>query len=137
MTTYELPPLPGEEALKSMRKKARKRKIPNPKVGSSGRLPGVGEFRIVENDGVVCLQWQMADSEPKRFSFDALSRDPDRAEQRLEVGWLIANLWMVEGHRIRDAIPGPNEAMRESAPYFDSEERWRHWAQVAAGHMLF
>ena len=121
MTTYELPPPPGEEALKVMRKKARKRMIPNIKVGSSGCLPGVGEFRIVENGGVVCLEWQMVDSEPKRLAFDALSRDPD----------------MVEGRRIRDAIPGPNEAMRESNPYFDAEERWRHWAQVAAGHMVF
>ena len=134
---YQLPSLPGEEALKVMRKKARKRKIPNIKVGSSGCLPGVGEFRIVENGGVVCLEWQMADGAPKRFAFDALSRDPDLAEQRLEVGWLTANVWMVEGRRIRDAIPGPNEAMRESARYFDAEERWRYWAQVAAGHMVF
>jgi hypothetical protein len=137
MTTYQLPPLPREEALKVLRKKARKRKIPNIKVGSSGRLSGIGEFKIVGNGGVVCLEWQMAGGEPKRFAFDALSRDPDLAEQRLEVGWLIANVWMVEGRRIRDAIPGPNEAMRESARYFDAEERWRHWAQVAAGHMVF
>ena len=59
----------------------------------------------------------MADGEPKRLPFDALSRDPDLEKQRLEVGWLIANVWMVEGRRIRDAIPGPNEAMRESARY--------------------
>jgi hypothetical protein len=137
MTTYQLPPLLGEEALTVMRKNARKRKVPNIEVGSSGRLPGVGEFRIVENGGVVCLEWQMADGEPKRLAFDALSRDPDLAEQRLEVGWLIANLWMVKGRRVRDAIPGPNEAMRESARYFDAEERWRYWAQVAAGHMVF
>ena len=90
MTTYQLPPLPGEEALKVMRKKARKRKIPNIKVGSSGCLPGVGEFKILENGGVVCLEWQMADGEPKRLAFDALSRDPELLEQRLEVDWLIA-----------------------------------------------
>ena len=137
MTTYELPPPPGEEALKVMRKKARKRKIPNIEVGSSGCLPDVGKFRIAENGGVVYLEWQMADGEPERLAFGALSRDPDLAEQRLEVGWLIANCWMVEGRRIRDAIPGPNEAMRESARYFDAEERWRYWAQVAAGHMVF
>jgi hypothetical protein len=137
MPTYQLPPLPRKEALKVVRKKARKRKIPIVEVGSSGRLPGVGEFRIVENGDVVCLEWRMADGEPKRLAFDALSRDPELAEQRLEVGWLIANLWMIEGRRVRDAIPGPNEAMRESARYFDAEETWRHWAQVDAAHMIF
>ena len=30
---------------------------------------------------------------------------PGEEAQRLEVGWLIANVWMVEGRRIRDAIP--------------------------------
>jgi hypothetical protein len=137
MTAYELPPLPATEKLEVMRKKARKRKIPSIEVGLHGALPGVGEFRIVENDGVASLEWQTADGEPKRSTFQALSRDPDLAEQRLEVGWLIANCWMVEGRRIRDYIPDPNAAMRETNRFFDAEKKWRHWAQVSAGHMLF
>ena len=61
---------------------------------------------------------------------------PDLAAQRLEVGWLIANLRMIEGRHVRDAIPGPNGAMRESSRYFEAEDRWRHWSQVRAGHMI-
>ena len=53
------------------------------------------------------------------------------------MGWVIANAFMVDGRRIRDAIPGPNEAMRESAYFFNAEARWRHWAQVMPGHMIF
>jgi hypothetical protein len=70
------------------------------------------------------------------FTFDDLSLNPDLEAQRLEVGWLIANLWMIEGRKVRDAIPGPNEAMRESSWYFEAEDRWRHWSQVSAGHMI-
>jgi hypothetical protein len=32
----------------------------------------------------------------------------------------IANLWMIEGRKVRDAIPGLNEAMRESSRYFEA-----------------
>jgi hypothetical protein len=131
----ELPPLPTAETLVIKRNKARKRKVPKVDVGSAGHLPGVGQFKIIEVDGAVCLEWQMADSETKRFTFDDLSQNPDLEAQRLEVGWLIANLWMIEGRKVRDAIPGPNEAMRESSRYFEAEDRWRHWSQVSAGHM--
>jgi hypothetical protein len=31
---------------------------------------------------------------------DPNNRSPDLEKQRLEVGWLIGNLWMVEGNRI-------------------------------------
>jgi hypothetical protein len=137
MKMAELPPLPTAGALEAMRKKARKQKIPKVVVGSHGCLPGVGEFRIVEDDSAACLEWQVVGGKPNKFAFDALSRDSKLAEQRLEVGWLIANTFMVDGRRIRDAIPGPNEAMRESARYFDAEARWRHWAQVSSGHMIF
>jgi hypothetical protein len=137
MKMTELPPLPTAGALEAMRKKARKQKIPKVVVGSHGCLPGVGEFRIVEDDSAACLEWQVVGGNPNKFAFDALSRDSKLAEQRLEVDWLIANAFMVDGRRIRDAIPGPNEAMRESAYFFNAEARWRHWAQVTPGHMIF
>jgi hypothetical protein len=62
----ELPPLPTDETLIIMRNKARKRKVPEVDVGSAGHLPGVRQFKIIEVDGSVCLEWQMADSETKR-----------------------------------------------------------------------
>jgi hypothetical protein len=120
-----------------MRRKARRRKVPQLQVDAHGRLPGVGEFKIIDVSGTVHLEWQMQDGAWKRFSFDELSRNPGLASERLEVGWLVANLWLLQGRRVRDSIPGPNEAMRESARFFDAEDRWRHWAQVPAGHMIF
>jgi hypothetical protein len=132
----ELPPLPTAEALTIMRKKARKRKVPKVDVGSHGHLHGVGQFKIIETDGAVSLEWQIADSETKRFTFEDLCQNPDFDAQRLEVGWLIANIWMIEERKVRDAIPDPNEAMRESSRYFEAEDTWRHWSQVLAGHMI-
>jgi hypothetical protein len=88
-------------------------------------------------DGARYLEWQMHGGAWKRFEFDDLSRNPNLAAERLEVGWLIANIFLFEGRRVRESIPGPNEAMRESARFFEEEGRWRHWAQVRAGHMVF
>ncbi|MBP0447316.1 hypothetical protein J8J14_21325 [Roseomonas sp. SSH11] len=133
----ELPPLPKTEDLEAVRRKARKRKVPQLQVDAYGRLPGVGDFKIIDVSGTAHLEWQMQDGACKRFSFDELSRNPGLAGERLEVGWLVANLWLLQGRRVRDSIPGPNEAMRESARFFDAEDRWRHWAQVPAGHMIF
>jgi hypothetical protein len=135
--TYDLPSPPSEEALAAWRQKARKKKVPTLDIGARGCMPGIGEFKITEADGVSYLEWEMVGNVPKRFSFVDLGRDPDLAADRLEVGWLIANLWMLEGRRVRDSIPGPNEAMRESERYLNAEDRWRHWARVPAGHMLF
>jgi hypothetical protein len=134
---YKLPPVPDADALDAWRQKARKRKAPTLDLGAHGGLPGLGEFKILEVDGAHHLEWRMAGGPPKCFAFDLLGRDPSLSAERLEVGWLVANLWHVQGRRVRDAIPGPNEAMRESARFFDAEERWRHWAQVPVGHMLF
>lgn len=133
----EIPPLPEPADLDVMRRKARKRKVPQLQVDAHGRLPGVGEFKIIEVSGTIHLEWQVGGGAWKRFSFDELSKNPDLAGERLEVGWLIANLWLLQGRAVRNAIPGPNEAMRESARFFDAEDRWRHWAQVHAGHMIF
>jgi hypothetical protein len=69
----ELPSPPTAETLTIMRKKARKRNVPKVDVGSHGHLPGVGQFKIIEADGAVCLEWQMADSETKRFTFEILT----------------------------------------------------------------
>lgn len=137
LSSLELPPLPLLPQLEAMRRKARKKKVPQLPLGTHGRLPEVGEFRITDVSGVVHLEWQLSGTAWRSYSFGELSRDPDLAGERLEVGWLVANLWLLEGHRVRASIPGPNEAMRESARFFDAEDRWRHWAQVSAGHMLF
>lgn len=132
-----LPPLPKAEHLEAMGRKARKKKVPHLPADLHGQLPGIGEFKIVDAGGTIHLEWQIQDGPRKRFGFDELSRDVGLASERLEVGWLIADLWLAHGHRIRNSIPSPNEAMRESARFFDAEDRWRHWAQVPAGHMIF
>ena len=67
MPSNELSPLPTAEALSMMRKNARKRKVPKLDVGSHGHLPGVGQFKIIEAEGTVCLEWQMTDGITKRL----------------------------------------------------------------------
>jgi len=134
---YGLPPAPDANTLDAWRRKARKRKVPSLYLGMEGCLPGLGDFKIVERDATPHLEWSMAGASRKCFGFDLLGRDPDLSADRLEIGWLVANFWHVQGRLVRDAIPGPIEAMRESSRYFDAEGRWRHWAQVPAGHMLF
>jgi hypothetical protein len=50
------------------------------------------------------------------------------ADDRLRFGWLIADMYQLDGLHLLDAIPGPNEAMRESAPLFKAASEWRRWA---------
>lgn len=132
-----VPQLPDSATLATMRKGARKRKVPRLSVGTSARLPGVGETKILDADGDICIEWQLVGHETRRFSFKKLSLSPELEALRLEVGWLMASIFLLHGSQVRDQIPGPNEAMRESSPYFEAEARWRHWAVAPAGHMIF
>ena len=132
-------PQPSE--LPRLRKGRRKRRIPTAQDGMVGEIVGQGSFhfRTVAND--LKAEWSIGPSESpqarKTALWSELCRDPARELDRLELGWLIADAWKREGDRMLTCIPGPNEAMAEANRYWQMADAWRHWAVVAAGHMVF
>jgi hypothetical protein len=60
--------------------------------------------------------------------FFALGEDPSLEAERLELGWMIANMARAEAVRMLQTIPGPHEAMAEANHFHREEERWRCWA---------
>lgn len=128
----ELPEIPSEEELQKLRrngwKKRRKAKYPTIRI-TRGRHSKLGWFELKTRgkDYVVKFRFR-----PRGRTFSALLSDlcdrEDLAGQRLRFGWLVADMHQLDGLHLYAAIPGPNEAMRESAPFFKAASEWRRWA---------
>ena len=142
MNTDDAPdrqPLPSE--LPSLRKGRRKRKIPDVFAGMRGHLVDRGRFRFrIEGDRHE-VQWFIGPEQSqqawKSALWSELCCNPALELERLELGWLIADVCMERGNHMMKCIPAPNEAMKEAAPYWSMGDAWYHWAVVAAGHMVF
>jgi hypothetical protein len=103
--------------------------------------PEAGEIEVIAIQNELEMRWKtfkngnIASSGVYKFS--QLCTEPEFEERRLDVGWLIADLLDLEAVKMLHAIPGPNEAMKESEFYRKLAFSWRHWAQVEAGFMIF
>lgn len=139
----ELPAMPSQDALTVMRKGLRKQKVPDVSRMTEGGHPKIGQFGFEHLPDEIIATWNLVDGPGKRATFADLCFAADRELDRLELGWMIANMAQLdmEHHleRARD-IPHPDYCMREMsriAGHFGKiEKRWRHWASVPAGHML-
>ncbi|NOU14059.1 MAG: hypothetical protein HOO92_08880 [Methylococcaceae bacterium] len=138
-----LKPCPTPEELQLLRKGLRKQKIPEMLVDWHGGHPELGEFTIISKNAETFVEWNAKTSNKKHFGLDDLCNDPNLELERLEFGWLIANLAELDKlHEFEDInIPDPAYEMEEKARvwnfYEKIEKRWRHWAIVPAKHMLF
>jgi len=132
--------IPTESELANLRKKRKKIKVPEPFDGMWCSEPGVGGVRFEKDGEDLNVTWvHFTDdklSEPKKVSFIGMNTNPDLENDRLHVGIVIANVLKTQGNAILQSIPGPNEAMKESKPYFNESERWYQWALEAPKHNL-
>jgi len=121
-------PLPGEEELIRLRKEHIKRKLPTLDPNQHADNTKIGWFKTTDTPTGMIVEWQMINCDEHSEKFHKLESIPQLAHLRLEFGWLMANLWKVEGLRLLWAIPDPNVGMKESSRYFTEEARWRGWA---------
>ena len=127
---------PSSTELTIIRKKLRKRKKPIAQAGMQGSLANGSQFEFLDVDGELMAKWQILKSEEKLVSFSDLSNLESLELDRLDLGWLIADVIENYAQQMLHSIPGPNEAMQEFSFYKKIADNWRHWSQVAAGHMV-
>ena len=139
----DLPNLPTIDELALLRRGLRKQKSPDPRWMTTGGHPEIGQFVFEHSGGITQVTWNIVGAPSKQAAFSELCTHPNRELDRLELGWMIANMAELDRiHGIDDAksIPDPNYCMREMSRisnYFSKiEKRWRHWAIVPAGYML-
>ncbi len=138
-----LPVMPDQEALKVMRKGLRKRNPPDAHDMYHGGHDHIGGFSFERRQDEILITWNLVGGPRKQATFDELCFEAERELDRLELGWMIANMALLDmKHRLEAAqnnIAHPiycmNEMNRIRGYYEKIEERWRHWAIVPAGHM--
>lgn len=131
---------PTPDELQGLRKGLRKKKVPNVFHEMWWSEPGIGGAKFTADGDDFTVAWVTFENDElsplKYASFRQLCNDPTCELQRLEVGWVIADIAQHQGQEIADSIGGPNEAMEEASPYWELADEWRHWALVPAGHMV-
>ena len=139
-----LPRLPYSEELPSLRKGLRKQKLPEIYTGWHGRHDQIGEFNILEAELGFEIEWTLLNNDKKQFKFNELCIDPERELDRLEFGWMVANLAALDKIHESEAVNmggNPVHEIQERARvwnfYEKIEKKWRHWAIVRANHMIF
>ena len=130
-------PLPNKDELAQIRKKLKARKLPSIHGGMSGQLANVGKCMITKSNQDFSITWQRTEENEKTYLFSELCKFVDLEFERLDFGYLIADIINEEGNKYLHSIPGPNEAMRYAAPYFKLSDNWRHWAQVSVDRIKF
>lgn len=120
--------LPDIEELVILRKKYLKRKMPSLATNQHADNTKLGWFKTASSEAGLTIDWQTLNGQEHCEIFHELENQLNLAPLRLELGWLIANLWRVEGFRLLWSIPDPNIGMKESSRYFTEEARWRAWA---------
>jgi hypothetical protein len=131
-----LPQKPNTEELTAKRKGLRKMKLPVFTTSEYGSCPQLGFYKVIF-DKQAYFEWQVIGKEMKQASFIDLCSHSDLELDRLDLGWLIADLYSLQKNIEIKQISGPNETMSMLSWYAKLEDPWRRWALVPAGHMLF
>ena len=138
----ELPKTPTADELSKLRSGLRKRKVPEIFSGWHGRHAEIGQFKIISVEGEIVVEWTINGQAPKKSSLGDLCSKPERELDRLDFGWMVANMTRLDKIHRTDAIdiPHPLLEVKEKGRvwnYFEKiEKRWRHWAIVPAGYMI-
>ena len=131
-----LPKKPSPEELNVKRKGLRKMKLPFFTTSEYGSHPQIGSYKVYLDEEVY-FEWQVVGKETKRASFNELCNRSDLEFDRLDLGWLIADLYSLQRDIEIQNISGPNETMSVISWYAKREDPWRRWALVPASHMIF
>jgi hypothetical protein len=120
--------LPSAGQLPELRAITKRLKPPKLPDGAQWSNSKVGGYATKAGADGVVVAWRTVDGPERTAPFDALGCDPLYEAERLELGWMIANMLRIEAIRMLQCIPGPNEAMAEANRYYREEDRWRSWA---------
>jgi hypothetical protein len=137
----QLPPIPTTAEISAHRKNLGKIKLPTFKANDFGGHEELGQF-VVVHDGDFYFEWHLAGKENKRYKFDELCDQPDLELERLELGWLIGNIYSLnEIHDLENlGVPHDEYTLKEYARltnwYGKRETMWYRWAVSAPRHML-
>ena len=124
-----LPKLPTETELTALRRGYRRRKNPTVTNGDAGTHATLGAFKIGGEGDDQVVTFKIGPARRWRtLNLSALSEDPKLTQQRLGVGWLIADMHALDAMHQRDQIGHPLEALRSTAALVRAEKNWRHWA---------
>lgn len=124
--------LPGETELPKLRAKVKRFKSPELPAGGHWENSKVGIYKTEQSLDGVLVTWSIVGGVERTEVWKKLCKDPMLATERLELGWIIANMLGIEAVRALRSIPGPNEAMEEANFYWREEKRWRKWALVGS-----
>ena len=111
---------------------------PSPAFGddTNGEWPGVGAFAFSRTGDDHTVNWQSHDGNSRSALFSELCQLQDRAEDRREVGNLIAEIIHQFADREMQDIPGYADAVKHTAPLYRMEAEWQRWAEAPAGNEL-
>ena len=130
----QLKPKPSPEDLSVLRKGLRKRKPPAFEL-ERGEHKRLGKFLVTRRDGDIFIEWSINERVSRLVSLADLNLKPEHEADRLEVGWLIASMYQLDGiHNCAD-VADLREIMKMMQWYGRHEDAYRHWALVPAGHM--
>lgn len=127
----QLPPIPSPDELTKLRRNGwkKRRKAKHPKIAlDGGQHPQLGHIRLEKINDDYRVTFAEPGGEDRTALLSELCDREDLADDRLHFGWLVANLYHLDGLHVRESIPGPNEAMSESAPFLNAADDWRRWA---------
>jgi len=124
--------LPADAELTKLRAKVKRFKSPKLTADGQWENSKVGICKTEQSSEGVSVTWSIVGGVEKTELWKRLCTDPMLATQRLELGWMIANMLGIEAVRALRSIPGPNEAMEEANFYWREEKRWRKWALVGS-----
>lgn len=132
----QLEPKPSLEDLVKRRKGLRRRKVPKFEI-NHGEHPRLGKFVLNRSDGETVIAWTVPGSTPRAVSLADLNLKREHELDRLEIGWLIASMYQLDGiHQCKD-IADLREVMKVMGWFGRHAAEYRHWALVPAGHMKF
>jgi len=132
----QLPAIPTQAELEIHRKSRKKIKVPNFKANDFGGHAALGQF-FVKLEGDLYFEWNIVGMETKRYPFADLCERSDLEMERLELGWLIGNIYRL--NKIHDlerrGVPydeaTQNERARVSNWYEKREAMWYRWGMAA------
>lgn len=129
--------IPSAEALVEIRKTIKKKRRPSVRDGEHGGHEELGFFSIrVENEPYII--WNLKAGEEKKVSYKNLCELVEYELARLEVGWLIGNIYtlnkLIDLERL--GVPAGESALKEFARisnwYENKEKTWYEWAVAKA-----
>jgi hypothetical protein len=144
----QIPKPPTIDELRLIRKGLRRKTIPDTNLlPDEFGYEGIGLFSKKITKDSLTFMWSPSESTPtKSATFHDLCMSEDHEMDRLEFGWLIANIARVDGITyLQKMRPISYEDYHQDQfakqystqkTHFEKiEKEWRHWSVVPAGHM--